>query len=192
MKNFVSIALLCLALLAHTNCFADSYCEDWMSRGGYCVDYVKSKVPAFPVPLNPDAMVGLKNKETSQVAVGDVAIFDMGNFWHVAYVEKVRLDRRGHAKAVDVSEMNFGRWPRYREYLSRWSVHDKKEWERALRCGVTKNYAHVGSRKNVALKTVKSIWSPAVAESEKDAAGEQISTVISKVKETVSHFYNLL
>jgi len=192
MKNFVSIVLFCLVILVRTNCFADSYCEDWMTRGGYCVDYVKSKVPAFPVPLNHDAMVGLKNKETSKVAVGDVAIFDMGNYWHVAYVEKVHMDRHGHVKTVDVSEMNFGRQLRYNEYLNKWSVQDKKEWQRAISCGVTKNYAQVGARKNVALKTIKSIWSPAVAESEKNVAENQISSVLSMVKERVSYFYNFL
>jgi hypothetical protein len=55
---------------------ASCSCSDWMNKGGYCVDYVKEKIPTFPIPQNTTEIASLKNKEISEISEGDVAIFN--------------------------------------------------------------------------------------------------------------------
>ena len=119
---------------------------------------------------------------------GDVAIFDLGRYWHVAYVEKVHTDQQGNATAIDVSEMNFGGQMSFDEYKSKWSPKNESEWKRALCCGVTDKYDQTDSRKNVALNTVTQIWSPAPAASE-GMAGRGDNSVIDKVREVLNRFF---
>ncbi len=146
-------------MLVSTNCFADCNCEDWVRRGGYCVDYVKSKIPIFPIPKDVTAIKSLKNKETKDVEKGDVAIFDLGTYWHVAYVEKVHVDQRGNATAVDVSEMNFGGQLTFEDFKHKWGVTSASEWERATCCGVTRTYDRTTIRENIELSSIQQIWS---------------------------------
>lgn len=144
----------------HTSCNAGCNCDDWVLRGGYCVNYVKSRIPTFPIPKNTSEIAALKNKETAKVTVGDVAMFNFGNYWHVAYVEKVHMDKHGNSTAIDVSEMNFGRQISINEYKNRWGTKDENEWKRALCCGVTDKYDQTSMRTNIALNNINQIWSP--------------------------------
>jgi hypothetical protein len=131
-----------------------------MKKGGYCVDYVKTKIPSFPIPQNKDEIATLKNRDIFKVTAGDVAIFNFSNYWHVAYVEKVQLDQHGNATTIDVSEMNFGNQLSLNDFRNKWKQKSKSEWKRAICCGVTDNYDQTSARKNVALNTVTQIWSP--------------------------------
>lgn len=187
MRRIPIIVTVCVTTVMHTCCYAGCNCDDWMKRDGYCVDYVKTKIPTFPVPNNVAEIAALKNKEVPEVTEGDVAIFDLGNYWHVAYVEKVHLDRQGNAASIDVSEMNFGGQMSFHEYKSKWSPKNKSEWKRALCCGVTDEYDQTSLRKNVELNTVKQIWSPVVAAS--GGVGERRgNTVVNKVREVFNRF----
>jgi len=158
-----------------------------MKKGGYCVDFVKTKVPSFPIPQNTSEIAALKNKDIPEVAEGDVALFKISNYWHVAYVEKVHQDQHGNVTAIDVSEMNFGDQLSFNEFRNRWKQKSKSEWKRAICCGVTDNYDQAGSRKNVALNTVKQLWSPVVAASE-NAKEEHDDTAFDKIREAINRF----
>jgi hypothetical protein len=171
----------------HTACYAGCNCDDWMNRGGYCVDYVKTKIPTFPIPKTDAEISALNNKGIPEVSEGDIAIFDLGNYWHAAYVEKVHLDQHGRATAIDVSEMNFGGQLSYDEYKKRWNPGNEGEWKRALCCGVTNRYDLTGLRKDIALSSVKQIWSPASAASRENSAG-QSDTLLEKAREAFNHF----
>jgi len=159
--------------------YAGCNCADWVKRDGYCVDYVKTRIPAFPIPNTVTEIANLANKEIQEVAEGDVAIFDLGNYWHVAYVEKVRLDQQGKATAIDASEMNFGGSMSFNEYKQKWRPKSKSEWKRALCCGVTDQYDQTTIRKNVSLATVKQIWSP-----------DPEDSVVDKVREVLNRFFH--
>lgn len=172
----------------YTSCYAGCNCDDWVKRDGYCVDYVKTKIPTFPIPNNAAEIAALKNKEIPEVTEGDVAIFDLGNYWHVAYIEKVHLDQQGDATAIDVSEMNFGGQMSFYEYKNKWRPKNESEWKRALCCGVTDKYDQTSMRKNVALNTVKQIWSPVSAASE-GISGRRGNTVVDKVREVFNRFF---
>ncbi|GAW68094.1 hypothetical protein GPEL0_01f4270 [Geoanaerobacter pelophilus] len=158
-----------------------------MERGGYCVDYIKDRIPSFQIPTKDD-MVALKNTDVAEVAEGDVVIFAIKNYWHVAYVEAVRRDRRGEATAIDVSEMNFGDGLSFAEFKARWKSKSRNEWSRAVCCGITENYDLVTWRKNVSLDTVKQVWSP------DDAASEggrlRVNVLVDKVKEVLNKFFD--
>ena len=108
MRIIAITATLFITIILRTNCHAGCNCADWMNKGGYCVDYVKTKIPSFPIPQNKDEITTLKNRDIFKVTAGDAALFNFSNYWHVAYVEKVHLDQHGNAIAIDVSEMNFG------------------------------------------------------------------------------------
>lgn len=185
----LSVLIMALALTGtqHTGCYAGCNCDDWMNKGGYCVDYIKARIPAFPVPQNIPEIESLKNRDISDVAEGDVAIFDLNNFWHVAYVEKVHLDRQGNATSIDVSEMNFGDQMSFNEYKRKWGQKSRSEWKRALCCGVTDNYDRTSSRKNIALNSVTQIWSPA-SPSPGDGFKDSDDTVLGKVREVFNRF----
>lgn len=181
--------VLFIMLLFADEGFADCNCDDWVNLHGYCVDYVKSRVPSFPVPLSYSEIAELKNRDIRNIAAGDVAIFFTGNFWHVAYVEKVRLDRSGVPAAIDVSEMNYGRQPRYVEYKKRWRRYGRDEWLRAVNCGVTRNYARVDRRRGVPLETVRQVWSPAEPVAKPEAAvGFQLGLLVGKVRDDLEQF----
>lgn len=164
-------------------------CDDWMDRGGYCVDYVKERIPSFPVPYR-DGMPTLKNSDLADVTEGDVAVFALRNYWHVAYVEKVHRDQHGEATGIDVSEMNFGGSLSYAEFKARWKSNSRDEWYRASCCGVTDNYDEITTRENVDLDTVRQIWSP------DDAAPQgfgrlRLQAIVGKVREAIDRFYEL-
>jgi hypothetical protein len=160
MRRIPILVTTLIITVIHTSCYAGCNCDDWVKGGGYCVDYVKSRIPAFQIPKNTTEIAALKNKEIPEVTEGDVAIFDLGNYWHVSYVEKVHVDQRGNATAIDVSEMNFGGQMSFHEYINKWNPKNESEWERALCCGVTNKYGQTSLRKNIALNSVKQIWSP--------------------------------
>jgi len=159
-----------------------------MNRGGYCVDYVKTRIPTFPIPKTDIEIAALKNKETSKVEEGDVAIFDLGDYWHAAYVEKVHLDQHGAATAIDVSEMNFGGELSFAEFKSKWKSRSETEWRRALCCGITDNYDQTSLRKNVALNTVEQIWSPVTAMSE-GVTERRAKALAGKAREVFNRFF---
>lgn len=181
--------IMILTLIAiGRNSFAGCNCDDWMNRGGYCVDYVKTKVPSFPIPKTDAEISALKNKVTSKVEEGDVAIFDLGNYWHVAYVEKVHLDSQGTAATIDVSEMNLGGQLSFAEYKKRWHSKNEGEWKRALCCGVTKKYDQRSIRKNIALHSVEQIWSPEMAASQEISGGHKDDSLLDKAREALNQF----
>lgn len=186
-----SISIIVLTILIsgiHTCCYAVSCnCDDWMGKGGYCVDYIKTRIQTFPIPQNKEDMVGLKNTEVTDVTEGDVAIFTIKNYWHVAYVEKVHRNQQGEATAIDVSEMNFGDELSFAEFKSTWKSKSQAEWYRALCCGITDNYDQVSLRKNVAFNTVKQIWSPDDVVSE-GVGGLRVKAIVGKVREVINRF----
>ena len=179
--------MIVLITVMGSSCYAGCNCDVWMDRDGYCVDYVKTRIPTFPIPNSTTEIEALNNKEVMEVTEGDVAIFYLGRYWHVAYVEKVHLNQQGKATAIDVSEMNFGGDMSFDEYRSKWKPRNEGEWKRALCCGVTDKYDQTGMRKNVSLNTVRQIWSPAIAASEgaRDRLG---SIVVDKVREVLNRF----
>jgi len=187
-KISITVVMVFSLMALSSTSFAGCNCDDWMDRGGYCVDYVKTKIPAFPIPKTDTEIEALKNRETSKVEEGDVAIFDLGRYWHVAYVEKVHTDSRGRATAIDVSEMNFGGQLSFDEYKSRWRTKKESEWKRALCCGVTKKYDQLSRRKNIAIDSVEQIWSPDNANSQKNSAGRRNATLLDKVKQALNQF----
>ncbi len=188
MRILVLTATYVAATMLHSICYAGCNCDDWMAKGGYCVDYVKTKVPSFPIPQNTSEIVALKNKDIPEVTEGDVALFSISNYWHVAYAEKVHLDQHGNAATIDVSEMNFGDQLSFNLFRNRWKQKSKSEWKRSICCGVTDNYAEIGARKNIALNKVKQIWSPAVAASE-SAKEEHDDTAFDKIREAFNRFF---
>lgn len=187
------IAVFFSALLItsiHTRCYAITCnCDDWMDRRGYCVDYVKSRIPSFPLPYKDD-MPTLKNGEVADVTEGDVAIFAIKNYWHVSYVEKVHRDHRGEATAIDVSEMNFGDELSFSEFKAKWKSGRRDEWYRASCCGITENYDQVTFRRNVDIDTVKQIWSPEDEASERFGRG-RLKAIVGRVREVINRFYDL-
>lgn len=187
MRALVIVATIVITGMLHTTCYAGCNCDDWMKKGGYCVDYVKTKIPTFPIPQNTTEITALKNKDIPEVSEGDVALFNFSNYWHVAYVEKVHLDQHGNATAIDVSEMNFGDQLSFSEFKNKWKQKSQNEWKRAICCGVTDNYDQTSARKNVALNTVKQIWSPVAAASE-SAKGEHDDNAFDKIREALNRF----
>lgn len=187
MKILVIVVTIVVTGMLHTHCYAGCNCDDWIKKGGYCVDYVKSKIPTFPIPQNTAEIAALKNKDNRKVSEGDVALFGFSNYWHVAYVEKVHLDQHGNATAIDVSEMNFGDQLSFYEFKNKWKQKSRSEWKRAICCGVTENYGQMSARKNVALNTVKQIWSP-VATTSEITRGEHDDTAFDKIREALNRF----
>lgn len=169
-------------------CHAGANCDDWREKRGYCVDYIKTKIPTFPVPQSAAELAALKNRDVPDIAEGDVAIFRYRNYWHVAYVEKVHRDKDGKATALDVSEMNFGRQLSLYEFEDLWNVKSDSEWKRAVSCGVTCNFTKKTSRKNVALSTVKQVWSPASTAANAEWK-RRVKIVIDKVKGILGRFF---
>lgn len=171
MKFASMLTLFILLSAANSNCYADCKCDDWVERGGYCVDYVKSKIPTFPVPQSVAEITVLKNREVAKAEEGDVAIFDLGRYWHVAYIEKVNRNQVGQAVSVDVSEMNYGGKLSFNLFKNKWKQNDEQEWKRALCCGVTSKYDQLDTRKNVAINSIEQIWSPDIIFSQEQSGG---------------------
>lgn len=188
MRILIIAAAFVITGMQHTSCYADCNCEDWVKKEGYCVDYVKTRIPTFPIPQSTSEIAVLKNREISEVTEGDVAMFNFSNYWHVAYVEKVHLDQQGNATAIDVSEMNFGDQMSFNEFKKKWKKKSRSEWERAVCCGITENYDQTGSRKKIALNTVKQIWSPDSTVSGA-ANKERDDNVFDKVREVLNRFF---
>lgn len=185
MKVIAITALTLMMLGVHTCCHAVTCsCDDWMERGGYCVDYIKDRIPSFKIPYKDD-MDTLKNTDISNVTEGDVAVFTIKNFWHVAYVERVHRDAKGEPTAIDVSEKNFGDELSFHEFREKWKSNSKSEWNRAICCGVSDNYDEVTWRKNIDVDTVKQIWSPDDVASG-DARPHRIKAIVKKVKEVIN------
>lgn len=171
-----------MTTLSHAGCI----CNDWMLRGGYCVDYVKEKIPEFPIPNSTAEIAVLKNRAITQIAAGDVAIFRLRNYWHVSYVEKVHFDGKGNATAIDLSEMNYGGAMSFDEYKSIWKSKNRSEWERAVCCGVTDNYDEKSVRRNVPLKTVTQVWSP----DHDFSSRKDDETIADKVMDVLDHLFS--
>ena len=188
--RLILIIVTTVIIIMNSSCYAGCNCDDWVTRGGYCVDYVKSRIPSFPTPKNITEIVNLKNKEITKITEGDVAMFNYSNYWHVTYIEKVHIDKHGNATAIDVSEMNFGGQISLDEYQNKWSPKNKSELDRAICCGVTNKYNQISLRKNVALNTVKQIWSP-VSTVYEGIRGERDETVFDKVREVLNRFFQL-
>jgi len=189
MKHISVIIVTIIISCFHTYCHAARCnCDDWMEKGGYCGDYINTRISTFPISLNKDEMTGLKNTDIADVTEGDVAVFAIKNYWHVAYVEKVQRNQHGEATAIDVSEMNFGDELSFVEYKSKWKSKSNAEWSRALCCGITDNYDLVSLRKNVALNTVKQIWSPDNVVSE-DVGRQRVKAIIGKAREVINRFF---
>jgi len=192
MRRILLISLSIAVAGVYTKVHAASCsCSDWMNKAGYCVDYVKEKIPEFPIPQNTTEIASLKNKEISEITEGDVAIFSLRNYWHVAYVEKVHRNQQGIASAIDVSEMNFGDQMSFDEFRASWKSTNENEWKRAICCGVTDKYDQMSFRKNIALDTVKQIWSPDSAESE-SVSVRRARTAVDKVKEVLNRFIDFV
>ena len=187
MRILVIVTMIVITGILHTRCYAGCNCDDWMKNGGYCVDYVKTKIPTFSVPQNTTEISTLKNKDITEVSEGDVALFDLGNYWHVAYVEKVHLGQHGNATAIDVSEMNLGDQLTFHEFKNKWKQKSRSEWKRAICCGVTGNYDRMSMRRNVTLDTVKQIWSP-VAKTSESIKGGYVDTAFEKIREALNRF----
>lgn len=184
----VAIVLLTLAIAgSYTPCYAARCnCDVWMDRGGYCVDYIKERIPSFLIPTKDD-MLALKNTEVADVTEGDVAIFTIKNYWHVAYVEAVHRDRRGEPTAIDVSEQNFGDELSFVDFKTRWKSNSRQEWNQALCCGITENFDRVTWRRNISISTVKQVWSPDDAASA-GTGRQRVNAFVDKVREVLNKF----
>jgi hypothetical protein len=181
-KRDVKLLTFAVLLCSGSPCFADWNCDDWVARRGYCVDYVKSKIPSFPVPDSDDDIKQLNNKQVRDVVRGDVAIFDLGRYWHVAYVENVRRDHRGNAISIDISEKNYGPRMTPDHYLKTWGSRHGSEWKRAVWCGVTKKYGQNGMRTNVPIDTVEQIWTPRPSLSQRIRSGS-VTGLLDRARE---------
>lgn len=186
----VYVTALAITLI-YTHCYAGCDCSDWVNKRGYCVDYIKSKIPTFPVPKTHSETAALKNKEITDAREGEVAIFKVSNYWHVAYVEKVHRNKSGVALAIDVSEMNFGGPLSFDEFKATWNSTNESEWKKALCCGVTDKYDQTSSRKKVPLATVMHIWSPTSVVSN-GASGEHETNIIKKISKVLNRFFLLV
>jgi len=185
----VSIITACVT----ANSFAlNCDCGDWMDKGGYCVDYIKDKIPEFPIPLSTTAIASLKNRPVSEIAEGDVAIFNFRNYWHVAYVEKVHRDQNGAARSIDISEMNFGDRLTRDEFKIKWKSRNESEWQRAICCGVTDRYDELSYRNNIELGTVRQVWSPDPDDIDDAASDRKGRRVIDKAKEVLNRFFEFV
>jgi len=188
MRTSLNLMIIVVLTTAADISFAGCNCDDWMDRGGYCVDYVKEKIPTFPIPKTDSEITGLKNRELSKVEEGDVAIFDLGRYWHVAYVEKVHTDSQGSPTTIDVSEMNFGGQLSLDEYKKRWHTKNEAEWTRAVCCGVTKRYDRRSTRRNIALDSVEQIWSPEMAAAQPGSGRRGDDSLLDRAREALNHF----
>lgn len=184
MKQIPILLIVLIIAGMPANCFAGCDCDEWVNKGGYCVDYVKEKIPSFPLPKTHAEAATLVNKETADITVGDVAVFHYRNYWHFAYVEKVHRTKTGDAAAIDVSEMNFGGHLSFDEYKTYWNSSSEDEWKNALCCGVTDRYDRTSLRKNITLNTVRQIWSPDSAVMSEDKG--RVVSAVDKVREVLS------
>jgi hypothetical protein len=179
-----------MLLLQPITCFSSWNCDDWVARRGYCVDYVKSRVPSFPLPGSVDEIARLDNKNVKKVAKGDVAIFDLGRYWHVAYVENVYRDKKGNALSIDVSEKNYGEKMTHGVFMKKWDSQQSSDWQRAVWCGVTSKYGQTSMRTNVAIDSVEQIWSPKPSFFHQVRKGS-VSGLLGNVRDFVNSVFRL-
>lgn len=111
-------------------------CSKYLGRG-YCTDYIQVITGSTQ---GGNAKDWVSNIEKQDVAVGDVAIFTLGAYGHVAFVESVRLDDRGAPQSVDLSEWNYSK-----EYVD-------------PDCVVTSSFGITTKRRNVSLNTISGFW----------------------------------
>jgi hypothetical protein len=57
-----------------TSCYAACNCGDWMNKGGYCVDNVKTKISTSPVLKTDTEIAALNNKGIPEVTEGPAAL----------------------------------------------------------------------------------------------------------------------
>lgn len=74
----------------------------WLSKGGYCTDYIEIKTPR-PQSGKPPRWEKIS---AGSVEKGDVAVFL--SLSHYAYVESVTRDGGGRPISLDLSEYNYG------------------------------------------------------------------------------------
>lgn len=111
-------------------------CSQYLGKG-YCTDYIFAQTgqrqPGDAQDWNGDHDLSLLQK-------GDVAIFDLGTYGHVALVENVNKDSSGTPVSVNLSEWNYG--PTY--------VNEA--------CAVTNAFGIRGTRENIPVSTVDRFW----------------------------------
>lgn len=181
MKQTLYVLVVLLIVNVNIKCFAvdcaNSDCGFWYKKGGYCVAYVRTRIPSlykFKASENPFAINIPKNKETKDVEIGDAAIFAVGDFGHIAYVEKVNRDQNGNATSIDISEKNYGGPVSFDDFKKKWKINSQKEHEIATRCcGVTSLFDEERQRKEVPINKIDHIWSPFIVRFEKGLSDEQ-------------------
>ncbi|MBJ6725453.1 hypothetical protein JFN93_12100 [Geomonas sp. Red875] len=135
-------------------------------------------------------MPALKNTTVPNVTEGDVAVFRIKNYWHVAYVEKVHRNLLREPVSIDVSEMNYGGDLSYSEFKATWKSRSKREWKRAAYCcGITDNYGEVTRRDHVDLDTVTQVWSPDDVDSE--GYQERFKDLVDRARRVINRFKDL-
>ncbi len=160
MQHLVLLVAAFLPLCLASPCWCAWDCDDWERRRGYCVDYVKSRIPSFPIPRSEADVSRLNNRVPARIRRGDVALFDMGRYWHLAYVERVRRDRWGRASSIDVSEWNFGPPLTRESFRATWNQAAPPPWQRAVWCGVTEKFGRSGTRTGIPIQRVDQVWTP--------------------------------
>ena len=184
-KTIQAALMIAISFMTVPSCFATCDCTEWIARNGYCVDYIKTRIGKFPVPQSASEIMVLKNREPDDVEEGDVAIFTISNYWHVAYVEGVNKDTDGNVSSIDVSEMNYGPPISSGTLASRWGLTSPDDLRLAACCGITENYNLVGNRANIPVQTIKQVWTP-------DSLLKRLSQNITEtIKETVSRIKEL-
>ena len=103
---------------------------------GYCTDYIKQRTG---FKHSGDAKNWPGNISTSEIRVGDVAVFDFGAYGHVAVVEDI------DGSYITISEWNWG--------PCRTGKCDRT-------CGVTDNYHRITMRR-IPISSVTRFWRPA-------------------------------
>lgn len=150
MKKLLSISMVFVTMVFFSNlpfASASPDCSKYIKMGGYCTDYVKSKVKPKNAPSG-DAKTWPNNVSKKDVKKGDAAIFkSVGSYGHVAYVEKVNLDKKKNPTSVDISEMNWGGKPPM--MLSDYALR--------VSCGVTDKFGVV-SKRTVSINDVSGFW----------------------------------
>jgi hypothetical protein len=73
MRRIQLLAAAVVIAIMDTSCYAACNCDDWMNRGGYCDDYVKTKISTFPIPKTDAEIAALNNKGIPEVSEGPLA-----------------------------------------------------------------------------------------------------------------------
>lgn len=116
-------------------------CSKYLGRG-YCTDYIQQRLGRKP---SGDAGTWPGNTSVASIRQGDVAIFNVGSYGHVAYVEQVIADKSGKPTHIRVSEMNWA------------PVLPGAENQK---CAITSNFGKVTTRPAVPIAAVARVWRP--------------------------------